>query len=380
MERLTTSISESRGVVMASFARLRRYPRTTKIKIVATALFTLWALDQTGVFALLMQTSYTKFSYPLEFDSRELLSLLEAGRKPPYTALNSYEDYRFKIRNELKCKGPNLSVQTSVRLVLIIKSAVPNRRKRDAIRRSWGFENRFTDVQVRRVFVVGVTPENPTVQDSLDEEYVTHGDIVQADFVDTYYNNTIKTMLGYRWVTEYCPNAEFALFVDDDYYVSLKNLLRFVRNPWGFSAASQDGDYDRKQRRSSPDGRLWAGYVFPHSIPMRHRWSKWYISLAEYPFSRYPPYVTAGAYVLSSPAVRDLYRVAQYTRQFRFDDIFLGIVAQKARLRPLHSDAFRYYGKPSERADFVGLIASHGFSDPDELVSVWEKQKSYGQA
>ena len=38
-------------------------------------------------------------------------------------------------------------------------------------------------------------------------------------------------MLAMRWLVESCPNYRFAFFVDDDMYVSVRNLLRFVRHP-----------------------------------------------------------------------------------------------------------------------------------------------------
>ena len=56
----------------------------------------------------------------------------------------------------------------------------------------------------------------------------------QGDFIDSYYNNTIKTMMGLRWASEQCPAAKFYLYVDDDYYISTRNVLRFLRHPTGY--------------------------------------------------------------------------------------------------------------------------------------------------
>ena len=50
------------------------------------------------------------------------------------------------------------------------------------------------------------------------------------------------------------------------------------------------------------DVELYAGFVF-HSTPHRHKAGKFYVSLEEYPFHLWPPYVTAGAYVLSRAAL-----------------------------------------------------------------------------
>lgn len=347
---------------------LCRHAMLSKVKCFAAAVIALLVLDQLGVFHYIRELDYaTEFSYPLEIDGKRLLDRLEQGEKPKLEAINSYEQHRFKIRNEQRC----LQTTSNLRLVLVVKSALGNRKRRDAIRRSWGFEGRFSDVHIRRVFVVGTG--DPATQDAIDAEHTEHSDLVQADFVDAYYNNTIKTMTGFRWVFHHCSAAEFAFFVDDDYYVSMKNLLRFLRNPLGLSP-SDDAD----PRSLVLHGRLFAGYVFPSSRPMRHRFSKWYLSLDEYPFSRFPPYVTAGAFVLSAPALRDMYRISEYTRHFRFDDIYLGIVAKKAGVVPLHSDRFRFWAQGTDLPP--GLVASHGFGDPEELVRVWEQQKARGEA
>ena len=62
------------------------------------------------------------------------------------------------------------------------------------------------------------------------------------------------------------------------------------------------------------DVRLFTGFVFPHSRPHRHKSSKWFVGLDEYPFDFWPPYVTAGAYVLSREALVDMYFTSYYTK------------------------------------------------------------------
>ena len=74
----------------------------------------------------------------------------------------------------------------------------------------------------------------------IQEEATKYKDIVQGDFLDTYFNNTLKTMMGLRWAAEQCPTARFYFFVDDDYYVSTRNVLRFLRNPVNYPAYLED--------------------------------------------------------------------------------------------------------------------------------------------
>lgn len=49
-------------------------------------------------------------------------------------------------------------------------------------------------------------------------------------------------MMGMRWAIEYCPRSRFFMFVDDDYYVSTKNLLRFLRNPVNYPEYINEAD------------------------------------------------------------------------------------------------------------------------------------------
>ncbi|KAK8407070.1 hypothetical protein O3P69_002002 [Scylla paramamosain] len=125
---------------------------------------------------------------------------------------------------------------------------------------------------------------------------------------------------------------------------------------------------------------LYAGYVFRDSSPIRWVFSKWYISLDEYPYSKWPPYVTAGAYVLSRKSLEELYFGSIYTNNFRFDDIFLGMAAKKAGIKPFHHKEFYFYRKLYDKEGFKWVIACHGFDNPQELQSVWNEQRSAGNA
>ena len=128
------------------------------------------------------------------------------------------------------------------------------------------------------------------------------------------------------------------------------------------------------------DVELYTGYVF-FPKPHRHKSSKWYVSFQEYPYTRYPPYVAAGAYILSNAALKKFHFATYFVKKFRFDDVYLGIVAKKLGIVPFHSDEFWFYRKyPYKVNDFRYTIASHEFSDPDEMEHVWNQQKQAGNA
>lgn len=226
-----------------------------------------------------------------------------------------------------------------------VKSKNSNFERRTAIRNSWGYEKRFSDVIIRTVFTLGVdretlTTERPTdIQKLVDLEAERFQDIIQFNFVDEYFNNTLKTVNGMRWCKENCIRSKFFLFVDDDYYVSVKNILAFLRNPVNYPEYLEE--YKEQLRKLNQrklhhtvngssrnllgmglsielptDVKLFAGFVF-NSSPHRHKSSKWYVSLEEYKYDKWPTYVTAGSFILSREALQEMYCTSLYTKYFR---------------------------------------------------------------
>ncbi len=65
------------------------------------------------------------------------------------------------------------------------------------------------------------------------------------------------------------------MFIDDDFYLNPKKLMNYLKT----------------EITESKYENLFGGYVFPSSRPMRHINSKWYITLQEYPYHKFPPFV-----------------------------------------------------------------------------------------
>ncbi|KAJ8670288.1 hypothetical protein QAD02_001547 [Eretmocerus hayati] len=422
-----------------------------KLRHLCIGLGTVLILDYFGAFTHFFEVPYTdNFNYPYEGDIHEFISALRHNEKPEVPPINQYE-YSFIHDIKDKCIDPE---SENLRVVILVKSAIENSKRRTAIRNSWGFEKRFSDVPMRTIFLLGVHPDDEESTVAIEFESKKYQDIVQANFIDAYYNNTIKTMIGFKWVMKYCSNSKFFMFVDDDMYVSVKNILRFLRNPAFYPEYLTDAvklrdvehlknrfkrsipeekttinnsdsvnhlsesthpvrvldqrgdvknasdyiseslpaknfksltDYKSRKKRQVfdfelPDHvRLFSGYVFV-SAPHRHKSSKWYVSLKEYPYHLWPPYVTAGSYILSKEALIDMYYASMYTKHFRFDDIFLGIVAKKAGIEPFHCEEFHFYKKDYTRYNYKYVISSHGYDNPEELLHVWNEQKSLGNA
>jgi hypothetical protein len=54
-------------------------------------------------------------------------------------------------------------------------------------------------------FLLGQNPGDIKLQAAIEQEFAQHKDLVQGNFIDSYYNNTWKTALGLRWAVEHCP-------------------------------------------------------------------------------------------------------------------------------------------------------------------------------
>ena len=309
--------------------------------------------DYFGLLLYLKQSSYdADFSYPFDGDVASLVAQLKAGDKPKQKPVYEHDYFLYKSASDA-CLDEDGVRYEQLRVTFLVKSAVGHKDRRDVIRRTWGFPRRFSDVPMRTVFLLGHAPDDVKLEAEVEAEAREHKDIVQGSFVDTYFNNTIKTGMGLRWAVEHCPKSRFYMFVDDDYYVSARNLLRFLRNPVNYPGYLQEDvitfdeeklkeqiksrhlnqvveEEEKESETFDPihlrhlnqlvdfdlpdDVRLFTGFVFPRSRPHRHKSSKWFVDLGEYPYDFWPPYVTAGAYVLSREALLDMYFASYYTK------------------------------------------------------------------
>lgn len=101
-------------------------------------------------------------------------------------------------------------------------------------RQTWmKFLRDFPFVKVN--FVIGL-PRNASQQLNLWKEQQNHCDLIQFNFIDSYYNATVKTAHSIQYFYRYPWNEtstppEFMLRGDDDIYVNIPKLVE-VLNPY----------------------------------------------------------------------------------------------------------------------------------------------------
>ena len=189
-----------------------------------------------------------EFDWPIYGNIRILMSQLESGENPSIAAFKNY-DYSYLIADKKSCISDIFGLDllrkflpsewishllTKVAhpyLLIIVNSAVQNFKQRNIIRRTWGNDTaRSKPFQTKTMFNIG-SSRNSTTQDEIMKEISKYDDLIQVDVIENYYNLSSKTLMGLRWAYENCINAKYFLFIDDDYYLSVNNLLLFLRNP-----------------------------------------------------------------------------------------------------------------------------------------------------
>lgn len=352
--------------------------------------------DETGVVTKAELSFDQDFSWPLERpDLRVIVNNILEDKKIPddVRPINPFT-YSFSIDCKNKCLRDQQQ-PVSPHLMIVVKSSLTNTGPRQAIRNSWGNESRFSNVLIKRVFLVGsceslnheteikadtwtkhyssnMTASN--CNDMIREESEVHKDIVQIDYIDTYYNNSIKTTAAFEWLRKYCPEAEYALFVDDDFFISVKNLLSFIKNPFQDPLTKlQDGYFPY-------DGRMYAGHVIFGQTPTRDPRYKWFISIQDYPSNKYPNFIPAGIYLVSNRTFKEIAVAATFVKPFKFDDVNLGIIAKKLDLKLVHNEKFLKDYIPSKPKELNGFIGLHGLGDYEKMYKIWMEQANLGNA
>ncbi|CAF0884433.1 unnamed protein product [Brachionus calyciflorus] len=253
--------------------------------------------------------------------------------------------------NSLVCgenKGKNLL------LISLVCISPQNFDQRQLIRETWANISLFKSIRV--VFLVGL-PSNKTINDLLVLEKEKYNDIVQENFIDTYYNLTLKTIMGLKWVSEFCPMAKFTLKIDDDVVVNTPELIKYLQT------LSYTENY-------------YMGSLQKNARVRRNKESKWKMTYDEYQPKCYVPYHQGPAYILSTDMTGILFNLSQYNPLFKLEDVFMGMLISQTEANVfqikekyfLDSEYSLYYAKKLNRKNNFKLFA---FTQHQDFRDIW---------
>lgn len=227
----------------------------------------------------------------------------------PYLVEYPYE-YRFTINEPQTCE------QEPPFVVLMVQVAPRNRADRDVIRSTWGSESLVLGQDVKLLFLLGMQTgdDAPRVHEQLLSESQEHHDLIQSDFVDSYKNLTIKTMVMLEWLSLYCPNASYAMKIDSDIFLNVENMVKLLLK--------------------APKMNYLTGRVDNSSVVFRDPESKWYVPEDVLPYSIYPPYPYGLGYIFSLDLPKKLIEASRHVKVFYIEDAYLGVCMHHLGLRP----------------------------------------------
>ncbi|XP_078613578.1 beta-1,3-galactosyltransferase 1-like [Branchiostoma floridae x Branchiostoma japonicum] len=261
-------------------------------------------------------------------------------------------NYTLLLNNPGRCDVTS----DDVFLLVMVTSTPGNREQRLAIRNTWGNEANVKGTIIRTVFAVGLT-QDAKMQGDLEQENGVYKDIIQEDFVDSYRNLTLKTVMCLKWASEFCPNAKFVLKTDDDTFVNIFNLVRRLRRLKGTQAR-----------------RFVTGRVFTGAKPVRETADKiearWCLTKGDYPRDSFPPYPGGYAYVISNDITRLIYKASLTVQYLFIEDVYFGLCLEKLGIHPEHNGEF-VFGRDVHSCEDK-KIASHWLKTPGAMVRAWQ--------
>ena len=231
------------------------------------------------------------------------------------------------------CEG----VPNYPKIVIVVHSRPNNQLQRTLIRQTWGSVKSLEDgSSVKLLFVLGnqrFYSDKSEFKLNYEKNYdlrnvgkgtpvsnlveaIRFNDILIGDFHDTYHNLTIKHELGIRWAAENCAETSLLLKADDDAFIDLHGLTRFLNRTLG---------------TMDPQNTIACDVIPEGTAPRRS--GKWKVSYLEYPSEKYPRYCSGLAYVLSMDAAKKLLSKVETSIWLWVDDVWMtGILAEDLKL------------------------------------------------
>ncbi|KAM9301698.1 UDP-GlcNAc:betaGal beta-1,3-N-acetylglucosaminyltransferase 9 [Gastrophryne carolinensis] len=246
-----------------------------------------------------------------------------------YLKSKDQRNFTLLINQPTKCmKSPEDTF-----LLIAVKSIVEEFDRRESVRKTWGREGLVNGAMVRRVFLLG-TPRNKSSvsmwESLLQQESHYYKDILLWDFLDTFFNLTLKEIHFLSWAERFCSNVKYVFKGDADVFVNVDNLISYLE--------TQDSS-----------GDLFVGDIINHAKPIRSKKSKYYIPETMYGLGMYPAYAGGGGFLMSGVTMKKLSKACNEVELFPIDDVFLGMCLQRVNITPVLHAGFKTFGiaKPS---------------------------------
>ncbi|KAL0159870.1 hypothetical protein M9458_043595, partial [Cirrhinus mrigala] len=206
--------------------------------------------------------------YPLPNRQNTSTPAEDPGQEEPGLYHVAYpRNYKFIIDQ------PKICEEQKPFLVVLVPVPPGDTEARNGIRRTWGGEKVVGSKVVVVLFMLGLHSGNDEeiIQEQLHNESQQYKDLLQSNFLDSYKNLTIKTMMMMEWLSMNCQQVSFAMKVDADVLINMNNLINMLvsLNP-------------------VPTNYM-TGLVWYASPVIRNPFNKFFLPYDVYPKDTYPP-------------------------------------------------------------------------------------------
>ncbi|XP_034043625.1 beta-1,3-galactosyltransferase 2-like [Thalassophryne amazonica] len=266
-------------------------------------------------------------------------------------------NYRFIINHKDTCTTMNPF------LVLMVPVAPHNMAARDAIRKTWGREKVIQGEKVLTLFVLGLPSKNiDELQEKVRQENLLYDDLIQSNFIDSYFNLTIKTMVIMDWLATHCHTAAYGMKIDSDMFLNIDNLIIMLHKP------------------DIPKVNYLTGSIVWNRPVVRANNSKWYVPKEMYPEDTYPPYTVGMGYIFSNDLPEKYVEISKTFKPFYVEDAYIGMCMKQLGLEPTSPPdpwQFQTFNIKYNRCEYSKII-TYILETSEELKRYWRDLKTPG--
>lgn len=244
-------------------------------------------------------------------DQRFMDSMLKWPKREEKCNRCFVNDYHF-LYNPI----PDVCKRQTAELLILIISSPSNSHQRKRIRESWlkVIQEHFSD-QIGAIFLIGRWLASKELRQSLSKEVKAHKDVVLVNFVESYFNLTVKTIMGLKWMSKFCSSAKYVLKIDDDMPLNIPLLLKMVL----VHGPSELFQFNIIGKR--------AKYLEPN----RNNQTKWYLPQTYYPEKILPLFCEGPIYLLTNKLATVLLRTSESVPYFPLEDVYMGFCLRVLR-------------------------------------------------
>lgn len=294
----------------------------------------------------LPQTLYTRSTQPqFELANAHTHRLLESNLSTIIIndTLADLHHFEYVMNNVSICTSSQKEGSDSI--VIMVHTARSNFEQRYAIRNTWGSLKLFKQWHLHLVFLLGIDLQSSQeLNTQLLNESKQHGDLIMGNFKDSYRNLTYKHLMGYKWVSKFCPQATFILKTDDDIFADIFQVLEVI------------------QAELMSSNRTYACLNMGGNKPIRDKRSKWFVSKELYPDEMYPDFCSGSSYLMRATDAVKIYSASNRTQFFWIDDVFVTGILRSQYDRLVN-------GHNSTSLQIFNLHSRHHLQDKSEIVN-----------